>query len=230
MRLLILGLIACLAGGALCAYQAWTYVPPSLECKEPIVELGNVGQGQKLTATFRLTNRFPSPIEIKDIHRGCACSSAEVSEKNLQPGQETTLTVIWSTGAQRGEQKISADVIFVIDNKLSIKTVAVRGYVDPDIHYAPNELQFAFGQDGVQILRLSPGRLAKLEVKRVYCSHRAFKAEWHPEKSEVVVRYTTKEDPNDATGEYKLGIESNSVGQPTMYVPLKQRPPIAGGQ
>jgi hypothetical protein len=201
-----------------------------LECQEPIIDLGEVAQGQKLTATFQLVNRFRTPIEIQGVQRGCACASAEVSRRILKPGEETTLTLVWATGAMRGQQEISADVVFVVNETVRAKSVAVRGRVEPDIHYSPDKLNFTFGQDGEQRLRLSPGRSAKVEVKRVYCSHRAFKAEWHPETSEVVVRYTAKEDPNDATGEYRLGIECVSEGQPTIYIPLRQRDSIAVGK
>ena len=56
-------------------------------------EFGSVIWKEPVQATFLLTNRGDMPLRIENIHPDCGCTEVIWSDKDVEPGQSTELTV-----------------------------------------------------------------------------------------------------------------------------------------
>ncbi len=85
-----------LALGACLFWSVWTPsdTPPALVVDKPIVQATNVSPDSEAMGEFNLTAN--QPIEILSISTSCSCAVASLRKRNLDSGQNTTLSLKWT--------------------------------------------------------------------------------------------------------------------------------------
>ena len=90
----------CLAlGGTTLAQEA---EGPRIRVEPTTFDFGKVRPGRSLRKEFRLRNLGDRPLVIERVSRSCRCTSAEVEEATLAPGQSTPLRVGLETPERSG--------------------------------------------------------------------------------------------------------------------------------
>jgi hypothetical protein len=158
------------------------------------LNFGPVRQEETLTADFRLHNPTLTKIRVVDVHKGCACTEAEVVDREVLPGGSTILRVAWRTGNRRGlvSDGLHVSAVLATDPPISFVVVArLAAEVRPDLEYEPSMIRFAVDRPGEAVVQFRPGAMADARVLAAYSS-----APWLSvtlEREVVSVRYDPKQ-------------------------------------
>lgn len=96
------------------AKQDTTYA--ELKFDTQIHDFGDVTKGDVLKHTFKFKNTGEQKLIIETIELGCGCLSYELSETELEPGEEGTITLILDTESLNGLSVRSLKVNANIEN------------------------------------------------------------------------------------------------------------------
>lgn len=77
---------------------------PKIACDKPKFEWGEADNTTKITHTFFIRNNGTGRLLISDVKKSCGCTEAEISSKNLAPGEEASLKVVLDLKNRRGKQ------------------------------------------------------------------------------------------------------------------------------
>ena len=210
----------CILGSMVCLYLARPAAPSELWVTKPVIDHGEVSQGQEIQATFELVNRFPQSLTIGDVFTSCTCSRAKLSKRHVAPGENLSLTVSWKTGSLRGKSGTNLQVFFKLaDGSTDFKLLRIEGTVIPDIRFDPAEIVFAGGQAETASIRFHAGRQRAYSIIRVRCDHAAFKAALHGNDC-VTVDFRVDQWVAGDRSEPHLIVETDSVNVPQMFIPL----------
>ena len=75
---------------------------PRIEITPQSFDFGDVVYGQVVEYIFKVKNAGSEILEIKRLATSCGCTSAEIAEKQINPGEEAELRVAYDTGAMSG--------------------------------------------------------------------------------------------------------------------------------
>jgi len=108
---------------------------PQIVIEPKNFDLGAINYGSVAEHKFQLKNSGASELDIRRIATSCGCTTAKVDKNNLASGEETTLTVIYDTGAMgdsphaKGQQE---RIIYVQSNDpVSPQTeITIQAYVN----------------------------------------------------------------------------------------------------
>jgi len=84
---------------------------PQIEITPKSFDFGEIKYGAIAEHDFKIKNLGEQNLEIKRVATSCACTSAEVGKKILEPNEETNLKVVYNTGLMgdsphaKGEQE-----------------------------------------------------------------------------------------------------------------------------
>lgn len=198
---------------------------PGVYAENPVVDFGELNQGDVREAEFALVNHFPQPIAISDVLTGCSCTQAVLSDKEVPAGGRFTVAVKWSVGVRRGPLSDGVNLLYrAPDGQQKMAKLGLTATVIPDIHYAPNVLEFAPAVASTVVVQLSPGRRDPFVLKHATATQEAFRVALDAPANAVTVAF----DPAkwvDIGADPWLSIETDSERQPTLTIPLRvQRP------
>ena len=71
---------------------------PRIEITPKSFDFNEIEYGSIAEHAFKIKNTGNKTLEIKKIATSCACTSAEVEKKSLQPDEETNIDVAYNTG------------------------------------------------------------------------------------------------------------------------------------
>lgn len=72
--------------------------------------------GGTVEADFTVTNRGEETLEIGDITTSCSCTSAAIAESSIEPGESTTLTVIFDPDFHEEPFDVFKRTVFIPTN------------------------------------------------------------------------------------------------------------------
>lgn len=75
---------------------------PSIEVSPQSYNFGPANYGEKLGHAFTVTNIGNQTLEITKVATSCGCTTAEVSQTSILPGQQADLAVTYDTGVMTG--------------------------------------------------------------------------------------------------------------------------------
>ena len=75
---------------------------PKIEITPKYFDFGEVEYGQVVEHNFKVKNVGNEILEIKKVATSCACTTAKIAEKEINPGEEVNLRVVYDTGAMSG--------------------------------------------------------------------------------------------------------------------------------
>ena len=104
---------------------------PSLVIENAIYDFGKIKQGEKMTATFVLTNMGKQDLNIRKAKSTCDCLVAKLKKTTIKPGKSTELELVFDSTDRRGIQQKSVS-IFSNDPKKSAQRVTVKASVRID--------------------------------------------------------------------------------------------------
>jgi hypothetical protein len=101
---LALGLLclALLAGSAAIGYAALPRAAGQIELSDEAFDFGMVPNTGPVSHTFQVRNVGDGPLSIEGLSTSCGCTTAEIDNKHLAPGEVTDLTVTYDPLAHDG--------------------------------------------------------------------------------------------------------------------------------
>lgn len=75
---------------------------PKLYVPKTVCDLGEIREGVKGNASFKITNTGNSPLIINDVVKPCGCTQVEFPDKPLQPGDEAFITAVYNSEGRPG--------------------------------------------------------------------------------------------------------------------------------
>lgn len=194
--------------------------PPALVVEQPVHDFGVVGQMETLHTEFRLVNRFPIAVTIKELLKGCSCAHAAISPERLEPGQTATLTVVWQTGGRRGKASEVVTVFALPDGEGPVTVqVRLKAQIQPDVRYEPDELRFVRTEAGTTTLQFTPGRMPDVQIRSAHPTVSALQTAVDPATGTVTVRYDPAKLEGDHPGATVM-VQTTSPKEPWVSVPV----------
>lgn len=74
-------------------------------------DFGKVKEGEVVTYSFTFQNKGKLPLEIKNIQTSCGCTAAVVDQKNLNPGESSTIKVNLDTKNRQGRMTRTVTIV-----------------------------------------------------------------------------------------------------------------------
>ncbi|MFA5327049.1 MAG: DUF1573 domain-containing protein [Prolixibacteraceae bacterium] len=71
---------------------------------EEMHNFGSLKAGEVVSFTFVFRNEGTKTLTITDVDSGCGCTEVNIPEKNVAPGQEGRIEVIYNSAGEVGKQ------------------------------------------------------------------------------------------------------------------------------
>ena len=131
----------------------------------PVVDLGVIRGGQKLTHCFEFINSGDKALEILDLRPGCGCLAPRITQRSLQPGEKTTLVLELRTlGQAEGPHTWDIDVKYRSGAETRTLPLALRGTVHNEITVQPAILGLHVVKSVQQEITVTDTRPAPMHV------------------------------------------------------------------
>ena len=85
----------------------------SIQWIEPIKNVGQINEGQKVEIAFRFKNTGDKPLVIQSVQPGCGCTVADYPKQPIAAGEEAEIKASFDSKGRPGANKKD---IFVIAN------------------------------------------------------------------------------------------------------------------
>ena len=86
-------------------------------------DFGDIAEGAVIKRVFTITNSTKRQLTISRLSKSCKCSDVKTDINDLAPGQSADITATVSLAGKRGDQSISAGVVF--DQKCQMSPVRI---------------------------------------------------------------------------------------------------------
>ena len=83
---------------------------PNIEVDEPSYDFGEVETGETIEHTFTVKNSGDAELVISRVKPSCGCTVANISSKNLAPGETAEITASLNLKGRKGRQRKSIRV------------------------------------------------------------------------------------------------------------------------
>lgn len=84
---------------------------PKMEWESTKHNFGAVKRGAVVRVTYKVRNTGSAPLLLQRAEFECSCTSAEITQQPIMPGQSGTLTLIFNTATVYGRQDRVAEII-----------------------------------------------------------------------------------------------------------------------
>ena len=200
---------------------------PRIEFEETLYDFGRASWGQQVLHIFRFRNAGEKPLTISDVRSSCGCTSALLSEKNIPPGAEGEIEVVFNVGRRRGR---TAEKVLVRSNDPDqpVVTLTVTGIVEGSLVVLPERLYFGDIHNTESIERtieLVDIEGGDVRIAKVESSSRYITAEIPPSSARVrdKVEIVVTIGPGLPIGRLneKLVIHTDNKEQSSIEVPIE---------
>lgn len=79
--------------------------PPTIEVSPNLYDFGTIAATARVEATISVRNTGESTLEILSITTSCGCTKAQLDKEKIEPGQTTTLKIIFDARSHVGERE-----------------------------------------------------------------------------------------------------------------------------
>lgn len=115
-------------------YSNWTEKElanaPKIEFSEEEYHFGTVTEGENVEHVFTIFNKGKSTLYLRKLKPSCSCTMAKPEKDVLEPGDSTTVKVIFMTARKNGSQVRTMDIISN-DPQRPSSTLKMVGKVNP---------------------------------------------------------------------------------------------------
>ncbi|GIW96459.1 MAG: hypothetical protein KatS3mg110_4500 [Pirellulaceae bacterium] len=189
-------------------------------------DFGDIRQAEVVKTEFVLTNRDREPIELVTVQSSCGCTAALPSDKVLQPGHSTRLTVQMSTGTARGEQLSTVQIVYrgVKSGRQEYLPLQVSAHVKPEFHYAPSAIVLPVGRPNRFVVNFWPGEQPDFQITGARTTTPELFVTWAPPLSggtvwALQVQYQP-EASTAAKDRAEVIVTTNSKRRPQCSIPV----------
>lgn len=105
---------------------------PSIVFDRENEDLGLVKPDEVTKTVFTVKNEGSATLEIGTISTSCTCTSAEIGEKSIEPGESTELTVTFDPTVHEEPKDKFKRTVFIETNDPNIPEAEVFIWVDID--------------------------------------------------------------------------------------------------
>jgi hypothetical protein len=122
-----------------------------------MLDIGDISQGHA-TGKIELHNSSEKTVEIIYVVKTCRCAEVHVPSKILQPGDKTTLKILWNTTGLRGKSRSDFTIFHrhTGEEESERLDLSIYGNVVPEFDIEPKQLVFNDKKRSRQIVRLVP--------------------------------------------------------------------------
>lgn len=188
--LIVVGLLGCAASAR-----------ADLKVDRPLVDLGEVCGGQRVSATFEFSNAGTEPIELLDMERSCGCVQPKWERRTLLAGEKSSVVLELRTlGQTEGMRTWPAQIVYREAGMLRKTPIAIRGDLKHDIVVQPAHLAMAVKGELSQDITVQDRRPQPLRILAVRTELKGVSLEMHDEgngRTRVVVRAKAEALPKD---------------------------------
>lgn len=100
-RIVLWGVLAVTMGVAAFAQAG----PPTIEVSPTLHDFGTIAQTAQVETTISVRNAGGSTLEILNVTTSCGCTKARLEKEKLEPGQTTTLHILFDARSHVGERE-----------------------------------------------------------------------------------------------------------------------------
>lgn len=102
---------------------------PELKFSEDFFDFGSIAEGEIVSHTFHFHNIGSDILVVKDLIPDCGCTLPKIDKKELKPGEESTVEVIFNSAGWSGSQYKS--VTLRTNAPIREKSVTIKANVVP---------------------------------------------------------------------------------------------------
>lgn len=100
---------------------------PDLKFREDFYDFGSIVEGEVVSHTFHFYNAGDDVLIVKDLIPDCGCTRPKIDKKVLNPGEESTVEVIFDSKGWHGSQYKS--VALRTNSPIRDKSVTIKANV-----------------------------------------------------------------------------------------------------
>ena len=153
------------------------------------IDIGEVQLGQVSDIVFKVQNQsMKNRLEVVGVETDCGCTSSEVKATLLSPGEVLRLP-IHLRAVGRGKFVRQVRVKHLINSKLHVLPLIIRGVSLPNFVVEPESVSFTKNRSGTAIVRLFSSNVDVVEFGRISVSHPSILARWADEQMAAGGRY-----------------------------------------
>lgn len=90
-------------------------------------DFGKLGQGEKVSYTFKFKNTGKADLVISDAKASCGCTVADYPKVPIKPGAESAIVVTFNTEGKKGIQNKS--VTLVANTQPNTKVLTIKAEI-----------------------------------------------------------------------------------------------------
>lgn len=105
---------------------------PVFEFNEEVHDFGKLGQGEKVTYTFKFKNSGKKDLVIFDAKATCGCTVADFPKTPVKPGQEEGIAVTFSTETKKGIQ--NKTITLIANTQPNTKVLTIKAEIIPPLN------------------------------------------------------------------------------------------------
>ena len=201
-------IFTCLIIGCIMTYAVWiaqvagviniTGYRTAVEVEQATHDFGKVKAGSKVSHTFVLKNKSGDTINIKKLVSSCACAAAVLSEKQLEPNQETQIEIVLRTAGYMGELKKKCIVLFEQEDLIPVMLEVVADIYSPTANFSVNRLYFekiVAGTEAVKTISI---------IEKEYLDERLIIEDVKPSSDIIRINY------DNVAGKIRCIVDSNA--------------------
>jgi hypothetical protein len=108
------GVIALVLVGGYGYLRSGAHGPPQIEAPPRLYDFGELPPIEKAVVEYRVRNTGGSPLEITRVSTSCGCTTAEIEDEVLLPGETTTLHVTFDPQVMLTEGLTDEEIVRII--------------------------------------------------------------------------------------------------------------------
>ena len=114
---------------------------PEIKFEEETHDFGKITQGEKVAFGFKFKNTGGSNLIIASAAGSCGCTIPEYPKKPILPGEEATVSVVFSSEGKSGI--VEKSVTLVTNCEPSTKIIYIKAEIIVPVSANPNDLPTA---------------------------------------------------------------------------------------
>jgi hypothetical protein len=100
---------------------------PIIEFERDTFNFGTVLDGEKVSYSYKFTNKGSSDLIISEARGSCGCTVPEYPKKPIKPGESNSINVVFDSKGRPGEQFKSVAVI--ANTEPTTTNIYLKGFV-----------------------------------------------------------------------------------------------------
>lgn len=210
-RLIRIGAVIRVAGLCCAVVPGFLLASPQLIIDKTSFHFGSIGQGQAVTAEFRLENAGDEALVINRMEFSMPGMDARVKQR-LEPGQKTVVKVSWDTSRLRRE--VEGRLTLHLNDPASRQLVLhLSGTVIPAVEFVPKPAfyfsQFV-GERQIKVITLKNNQDSPLAIEGVKPSNDSFDYDISEIEAGSTYELTVSTRPGTRPGRYRETLTINT--------------------